>query len=199
MRRPGKKLALDGSVPGVEYSRYHGGCGSGSLDKQTSMDLAQPHQQYDADPGEMDPSRRGYDGYHWEPWQRETPPLLLDPVDMRPPTPTEDLDTPTYEDGVLLHALTIEAWGNPYGPPHHLEEDSRAQGDPHIGSVVEGAFQPDPITEMVSELEQLAQQTQEQVAPPEPPPEQDLAQQIFDEQMQWFNQFGMTGPMGPAM
>ena len=54
MARRGKKLSLDGSVPGVEHNRYHGGYNRSSFENQRQAGSSRPFETYDPDPGRME-------------------------------------------------------------------------------------------------------------------------------------------------
>ncbi len=240
MARRGKKLSLDGSVPGVEYNGYHGGYNRSLFESQRQVGAAHPLEAYDPDPGRMDVFDPAYDGYDSQPQRIETPPLRIEPV-KQPQAPHMSLyerDTQTF---LVLDELYREMrerslerfttdWdmgpeetGQPAGlrshddpldriavemsinraNSGHLAEDTEPQATEFnpLERIVGDPLDSDPLTEMSAGLEQQMQEMDQQAGAMElpAPPEQDLAQQFFDEQMQWFmNGFGMPGPMGPG-
>lgn len=99
--RSRKKLSLDGSVPGIEYNRYHGGYNRSVFEGQRLASSPQPQQMYDPDPGQMEVSDPSYNGYHWQAWQPKTPELRFEPVD-QPHFPQLSL----YERGAQLFAIS---------------------------------------------------------------------------------------------
>ena len=66
MARRGKKLSLDGSVPGVEHNRYHGGYNRSSFENQRQAGSSQPFEAYDPDPGGMELPDTSYEQYQWD-------------------------------------------------------------------------------------------------------------------------------------
>lgn len=240
--RSRKKLSLDGSVPGIEYSRYHGGYNRNPFENQWQAGSPQPQQMYDPDPGQMELFDPAYNGYHWQARQPKTPELRFGPVDQ---TQTPGLSL--YDKGAQLFAFfdeqeqemrersfqrlqsdfgTISQAGTldqPEGLRAHddpldriviemlinrqimghlaMDQETYATEPAPLEQICDAPLEPDPTTEMAFGFEQQMRAMDQQGNVPEPPrmPEQDQAQQIFDEQMQWLmNSFGMQG-MGPMM
>ena len=103
MARRGKKLSIDGTVPGIEYNRYYAGYNRGALDGYPQIDRPHGQQVYDPDPGRMDVFDPAYDGYHWQARQLETPELRFEPME-QPREPHLSL----YERGAQLFAIQDE-------------------------------------------------------------------------------------------
>ena len=242
MARRGKKLSLDGSVPGVEYNRHRGGYNRSAFDGQRQTGPAQPFQAYTPDPGRMDVFDPAYDGYDWQPRPIVTPPLRLEPTE-QPQAPhvspyerdaqsflvldkmyqemsersvqrfTTDWDMGPEETGQPaglrshddpLDRIAVEMSINRANLGHLAEdpEPQAAEFNP-LERIVGDPLDSDPFTEMSAGLEQQMQEMDEQATamePPQPSPEE-MAQQMFDEQMQQLmNGFGMPGMglMGPG-
>ena len=194
-RRRGK--SLDGSVPGIEYTRFRAGQDHGALDECPPIDSPHPRQEYDPDPGRVDIPQDAYEPYESDAQLQPMPRLRLDPVE-RPSAPVEDV--PTYEDGARLHRLVGELQSQrDLEVAQGFVAGAEISAPPEdLGQLVLEAMQPDPAVKMSSELEQQIEQMEDPDAPPQPAPYQEQQQMYDEETMRQMDPFNTMGP-GPMM
>lgn len=202
--RSRKKLSLDGSVPGIEYNRHHGGYNRSPFDGQLHIDRPHPQQVYDPDPGRPDFPEPLYEQYQCDMPHHQTPPLRFELPEIEIPAAK---CPPNYNDCLITEDSFQQAMRECIGelPPEPIpaDHDVRATGimvgPGFLDDVVDDALRDDPVQEMASALEQ---QMEAQFAEPQPEP---MPQQMYEEEWQQFmNPFGMPGmgpfgPMGPMM
>jgi len=189
-------LSLDGRLRDTVFTHYRGRHNRSPLDSQHRVGSVQPFQQYDPDPGRMDVLQPDYDNYESQQMQHSTPMLRMEPLE-RPKRPEPP---PEYEDCLMTPELSEQLIGDSLTDQQRAVTEAAERGlirpadlsvaPELLEQTAEHHFQPDPIAEMASELEQIVQempaaidqQTQE-MAPllPEPDPEElDPYQQMID-------------------
>jgi hypothetical protein len=195
------RKSLDGSVPGIEYTRFRAGQDPGPLDGRPQIDAPHLRQEYDPDPGRMDVSAASYEPYAWELHLQPTPVLRPDPI-LRPEP------APKYEDGLMTpevfeRALRDCLMDQRQAATEAAERDVVRTQDGGVSpqsleGIMDGACPPNYAADMLSELEQQALLAQASPEPAAPDPYVELQQMYDEEMMRLMQSFGMPGP-GPMM